>query len=127
MPRPKSPPRYEFHKPTGQAYTRIGGKCIYLGKHGSAESHAKFSCLLSQWELTGEPTEKSLVTVSQLLLAYLKHASEYYRKGGEQTSEYRCLLYAARMLNEHFGKTSPHSGRVIFGLYRWCSRPGNRG
>ena len=56
MPRPKSPPRYEFHKPTGQAYTRIGGKCIYLGKHGSAESHAKFSCLLSQWELTGEGT-----------------------------------------------------------------------
>ena len=48
MPRPKSPPRYEFHKSTGQAYTRIGGKCIYLGKHGSAESHAKFSCLLSQ-------------------------------------------------------------------------------
>lgn len=107
MPRPKSPPRYEFHKSTGQAYTRIGGKCIYLGKHGSAESHAKFSCLLSQWELTGEPTEKSLVTVSQLLLAYLKHAHQYYRKDGRLTSEYACLLCAGRALNKHFGKTSP--------------------
>ena len=38
MPRPKSPPRYEFHKPTGQAITRIDGRIIYLGKYDTPAS-----------------------------------------------------------------------------------------
>ncbi|MCH2118994.1 MAG: site-specific integrase, partial [Pirellulales bacterium] len=104
MPRPKSQPKYQRHRPTGQAITRIDGRTIYLGKYDTPASHQKFAQVLSDWQLTGTAVAKDQLLVKNLLLAYLKHASEYYRKGGEQTSEYRCLLYAARMLNEHFGE-----------------------
>lgn len=93
MPRPKSPPKYQLHKARGQAITRIDGRTIYLGKYDTPASHQKFAQVLSEWQLTGTAVAKDQLPVKNLLLAYLKHASEYYRKGGEQTSEYRCLLY----------------------------------
>jgi hypothetical protein len=38
MPRPKFQPKYQRHKPTGQAITRIGGRAIYLGKYDTPAS-----------------------------------------------------------------------------------------
>ena len=39
-------PRYTRHK-GGQARVRYNGKCIYLGKYGSPESHEKYAQFLA--------------------------------------------------------------------------------
>ncbi len=41
MARKTSPPSYCHHKASGQAYTRINGKMIYLGDYDSKESRTE--------------------------------------------------------------------------------------
>ena len=51
MPDGKSPrvPSYRLHKPSGRAVVRLNGRDIYLGKHGTPESHAEYERVISQW------------------------------------------------------------------------------
>lgn len=42
MPRQKKKPSYSLHKPTGQAYARLNGKVVYLGKYGTPEFRNKY-------------------------------------------------------------------------------------
>ena len=44
----KHVPGYLLHKPTGQAYVRIRGKCIYLGTYNSPESHHLYAEVISE-------------------------------------------------------------------------------
>lgn len=47
MPRPRNPvPSYLHNKATGRAYCVVGGRYVYLGKFGSAESKAAYQKLL---------------------------------------------------------------------------------
>ncbi len=42
-------PSYRRHKPAGKAVVTIGGRDIYLGKYGSAESRQEFNRLIVEW------------------------------------------------------------------------------
>ncbi len=42
-------PKYSHHKPTGQAYVRLNGKFLYLGKYGSDESHRRYEATIGTW------------------------------------------------------------------------------
>ena len=41
-------PKYSRHKNTGQAFVRVDGKYVYLGKHGSPESHEAYRRVVNQ-------------------------------------------------------------------------------
>ena len=44
-------PKYCLHAPTGQAYVRIRGRMIYLGKHGSPPAEKPTAALSLNWPL----------------------------------------------------------------------------
>lgn len=103
MPRMLKRPTYLLHKATGQARVRIGGRDIYLGAHGSAESRARYDELLDGWHRrTGDGTSLTL-TVDDLVLYYMEHAQAYYRKDGAPTSEINCIKQATRPLIKLYG------------------------
>ena len=77
----KREPGYCLHKPTGQAYVNLGGKVIYLGKHGSDESREAYNRVKSEW-LLNRHSEKfspntTEPTIADVCLSYLDHAEGY--------------------------------------------------
>jgi len=82
-------PKYCHHALSGQAYVRISGRTIYLGKHGSNESHEAYGRLIAELATSDQsPALQRLNYVNDLLIAelcdgYQTHADQYYRKGGE--------------------------------------------
>ena len=44
-------PKYRLHKASGQAVVTLSGRDVYLGKHGSEESHARYHEEVSHWQL----------------------------------------------------------------------------
>jgi len=95
MPRKKKP-GYWFHKPSGQAYVRINGKDHYLGEHGSLESRDRYDELIRDWTLN-QSADGIALTIDELTLRYLEHASRHYRKNGEPTSEVTSIMAALRV------------------------------
>lgn len=84
-------PAYLFHKPSGQARVRIDGKDIYLGEYGSSASREKYDELIAAWFARNDDPKSCLLEVEDLVLLYLEHAREHYRKNGRLTSEFHCL------------------------------------
>ena len=111
--RPKNPvPSYLRHQATGQARVVIGGKTYYLGPYNSPESRAEYGRLIGEWsanKATITPTSSSPasrpadVSVSELSLAYFRHAETYYVKNGLQTSEIDVIRMALRPVNLLYG------------------------
>lgn len=71
-------PGYCLHKPTGQAYVRLGGKVFYLGEYGTDLSKQRYNRLKAEWLLnphTGKfsptSTNPSGSSMAELCLAYL--------------------------------------------------------
>jgi len=76
-------PSYCQHKAKGQAYVRLNGEFIYLGKYGSPESKAAYQRLIAEWLARGcapRPVAAGPdgLSVNEVLLAYWRHAQEYY-------------------------------------------------
>ncbi|MBC8352204.1 MAG: site-specific integrase [Planctomycetes bacterium] len=93
-------PSYSHHKATGQAYVRLNGKFVYLGKYGTDESRAKYERVIGAWlandrQLSEEEDTKpgTTLTVDQLFACYLEHCKNYYRRNGEPTQEYQSHVY----------------------------------
>lgn len=108
-------PGYVLHRATGQAVVRINGKDHYLGKHGTPASHEAYERLLIQWRLQkvdqlqhANSIEIPDITVEEFLLAYMRHAQEYYRdrRTGKPTSELADMKYALRPLRRLYGRSS---------------------
>src|SRR5208283_4891335 len=99
-------PHYRLHKATGQAVVTLNGKDHYLGKHGSTASKEAYERLITEWLAHHRqlPCPKGGLVISQVILAFLRHAQDYYRKpDGKPTSEIHCLRAALRPLRELFG------------------------
>lgn len=102
--RTRKPPKYCLHKATGQAYVRLNGRDHYLGKHGSSESLQKYSALIAE-DAAGavivnanRATPQSGLSITEIILAYRKHAAKYYVKDGKPTDEVACIKSALRDL-----------------------------
>jgi len=109
-PRTKSPriPTYRLHKASGQAVVTLSGRDIYLGKHGSDESHSRYHQEIARWQLELSLPEsrayrRSDLTVNELFVAYWKYVEIHYRKDGRPTSEQEDIRLSMRLLLEHFG------------------------
>jgi integrase len=112
--RPRKVPSYRLHKPTGQAVVRINGHDQYLGKHGTEASHEAYHRAVAEWLATGQhrlPTPAGTtsppgITVSQLILAFWKHAEQHYRHAdGTPTGELDNLRDALRPVRKLYGHT----------------------
>jgi integrase len=110
MPRvsPDYVPSYRKHKPTGQAVVTLNGRDHYLGRYGTAASKAEYDRLVSEWlaggrQLSGQDGD---LTVNELLLAYMRHADQHYRKpDGQPTRQLELVRLAMRPLKALYGYT----------------------
>lgn len=97
MPRQKKKPSYLLHKPSGQAYARLNGRIVYLGKYGSPESKGQYDALVATW-LEGQTADRFTLRLDELALKYLKHCESYYVKDGVQTTEVGKVRDALRLV-----------------------------
>lgn len=114
MPRKSNPvPSYLYHRASGQARVIIRGKHFYLGPYGSDESRENYASLLADKVLNTVPAlppspdepehSNGLLTVNDLVLAYLKYESRYYVSAGKATSEFSCIREAVLFSGEVTG------------------------
>ena len=104
MPKAKKP-AYLLHKATGQARCRIGGKDIYLGEYGSPASRQRYEELIAEWFTRNDDARRFTLTVDDLVLLYMEHVREHYRKNGQATSEVNNIRIALRYVVSQFGTT----------------------
>lgn len=104
-------PSYRLHKARNLAVVTIDGHDHYLGAYGSAESRQKYGELIAR-HASGLPLkvddEKPLtvVTVHEVVLAFMRHAEQHYRKNGKLTDEYHCMKSASCPLVQLYGDTN---------------------
>jgi len=102
-------PKYRRHKGSGQAVVTLGGREVYLGRHGTAASRQAYDRLTAEYLAAGRhlppPVGPSDLTVAEVIAAYWRHAADYYRKDGEATSELICIRAAMRPLKRLYGDT----------------------
>jgi len=79
MSQPRKQPRYCLHKSSGQARVRINGRDVYLGPHGSPESHERYERLMREWHLRNGNIVAATLTVDELCLRFLEDAEQTYR------------------------------------------------
>lgn len=101
-------PKYRLHKPKGLAVVRLNGRDIYLGKHGTPESHAEYRRVVAEWLASGGAVHqggpaagaggRASISVNELVLAYLRFAKSYYVKNGRPTGELHNLKDAVKPL-----------------------------
>jgi integrase len=111
--RPRKPPSYRLHKPTGQAVVRLDGHDHYLGRFDTPDSHERYHRLVAEWLTSGAArrpdrpsTSTSEISVNELLLAYVRHAEGYYRRpGGSPAPELDNVRLALRPLRTLYGGT----------------------
>ena len=115
MPRQPAIPAYRLHKQSGQAVMTLPDgvgrrRDILLGRYGTPESRKEYARVLAEWESNGrrlpQPAATSDITVNELVLAYWKHARDYYGwtkdpKRGDKAS----LRDALRVVRKLYGHT----------------------
>lgn len=97
-------PKYCFHAPTGQAYIRVRGRTIYLGKHGTAASREAYGKAIA--EFSASPSKATIATpvsANDLTVVELCSAYQDFADGWGRLS----LQY----------ETTSNSGA----MRRWCS------
>src|SRR5277367_1280261 len=97
MPNAHFPPYPRVPHPSGQARIRLDGKQLYLGKHQSPESLARYDQLREDW-LRSKTVDRSTLTIDELAIRFLEHAIGYYVKDAKPTSEVACIRAALRPL-----------------------------
>ena len=105
MPRTPKTPQYLHHKARNTAKVIIDGQVIYLGPYNSKESLDRYDELIRAWRAR-QDVDRFRLTVAELAVLYVeRHALTHYRKGGQSTSELKCIQLALRHLVKVHGKT----------------------
>ena len=104
-------PKYGLHAPTGQAYVRIRGRMIYLGKHGTPASREAYGRAIAEMAASPSsakimfPAETSDLTIVELCASYLRFAKGYYTKNG-RPSDWLChIRLMITKLSDLYGRT----------------------
>src|SRR4051794_17115991 len=85
-------PSYRHYKPKNLGLVVIEGRYYYLGKYGTPESLAEYNRLIQEWlanqQVPPAPGKTREPTVSEILLAFWRHAQGHYRTAeGTPTGE----------------------------------------
>lgn len=112
MARKNAVPSYLRHKASGQAFVRIAGKNVYLGKFDSTESKQLYRQICKQLEskqeralLDAKPEAERGATVREMCATYLVWADGYYRRDGTLTREYADIKVSFRELGRLYGES----------------------
>jgi integrase len=103
-------PSYRRHS-SGQARVTLNGNDHLLGPYGSPESKEAYNRLLREYlEGVHQPSErrgeeKEPLSLNEVILAYWKHAKDYYGFDGKRGDE-ACLRDALRVVKDLYGLTS---------------------
>ena len=100
----RRPPKYSYHKKSGQAFVRINGKYVYLGEYDSPESHEEYDRLLARFFLGKLDVDRDSLSISRLAIMHIEFARGYYRKDGVLTSEVHAIQMALKPLTKLFGR-----------------------
>jgi integrase len=84
---------------------RLGGRDHYLGKFGSPEATAEYQRLIAEWLANGRRAADDEPTVNDVILAFLEHATAYYKKVGEHGGEIGCIKNALKIVKALYGRT----------------------
>lgn len=114
MSRPrKHVPNLVHHKPTGQGRIRIDGRDVYCGPWGSPECDETYRRTIAEYLTSGNLPERKRqsggpepLSVNELILAYIRHADAYYRKGGKPTGEIGIIKSSMKPLRQLYGTTA---------------------
>lgn len=107
-------PSYRHHKPSNQAVVTLNGRDVYLGVYDTPASRAEYDRVIAEWLAAGrrppagaggQGVSPSELTINELIVAYVRFAEGYYRKGGEPTGEADTIRYALRPLHRLYGPT----------------------
>jgi len=110
------PPRYRFHKQSGQAVVSLPrGDGTYhdvlLGPFDTPESRLEYARVIAEWEANGRQMlcrkgGATGLSLNEVILAYWQHAEGYYRHpDGTPTSEADNIRLALRPLKRLYGHT----------------------
>ncbi len=109
-------PKYRRHSGGGARVT-IAGKDYMLGPFGSAKSKREYDRLIGEYIVSGRQksfgVKKEELLLSELLVAYLKHAKQAY--GVTKRGEYYKVKLAIRPLRRLYGS----SELLQFGVLQW--------
>jgi hypothetical protein len=98
-------PRDRKHRATGQAVCTINSKDHFLGLHGSKASRAEYDRLIAEWLASGRSTAygvpEHVISVVELIVAYLEYADVYYGDG-PRTAAYEFTV-RVRAMNDASG------------------------
>ena len=109
---PRRIPTYNLHRPSGLARVRLNGRDLYLGPHGTPESHAEYDRVIGEWLASGGSDHgidsrrrsrfNDSITITELIAAYWKH--RLVSGVGQSTLE-RTDRPALRRLRRTYGHT----------------------
>ena len=98
-------PALQFHKASGKAVVRLGGKDFYCGKYGTQTAQVEYDRVLAEWLAAGRPTSWTKladISVAELLVRYLDFAVGHYRP---TSTEIDAVKLAIRPLKELYSHT----------------------
>jgi len=99
-------PKYRKHSSSGQARVTLNGKTYYLGRFGSKESKLLYNRLVGEFVASDgamiAPGQVDTLTMSEMLLAYVKFAENHY---GKDSGELDDLKRVIRRLRDSYGPT----------------------
>lgn len=92
-----------------RAYVRLGGKRVYLGTYGTADSRQRYAELIGTDHEDLTTADGSQVatppTVNEVLVAFLEYAQDYYRTAdGTLGREYELMCEVAKILRHEAGR-----------------------
>jgi integrase len=103
-------PSYRLHKASGQAVVTLNGRDFYLGKFGTPASKSEYDRITSEWLSGGrQGIGDTDLSIAELCTAFLKYATEYYRKHDAPTSEVANIKRALRPLMDIYGDSPARS------------------
>ena len=92
-----------------RAIVELDGHRIHLGEYDSESSRQRYDRLIAQWLANGRAVpppaadDPDDVTIVELAAAFMRHATEHYRKRGVLTSSVDNYMSALRPLVRLYG------------------------
>jgi integrase len=97
-------PIYRKHRSSGQGIVLIDGRTHYLGKYGSKTSRDAYDTLIAEWTASGRRAlDDHGLSVNEVLVAFLKHATKYYKRADGSNPEMGHYKRVFRIVKKLYG------------------------
>jgi hypothetical protein len=102
--------KFSIHKRSGNARVKLDGEEFWLGPADQPQVREKYDQLIGEWLRNGRKLpqpkpEQHLLSVSELIVAFMEHAAMKYARNGKPTPEYENLKPPLRVVRRLYGST----------------------